>query len=60
VEHRIELEYAIGEGVAPAEIIEEPAINLGITKCLLNFADTLVYGRYHCRGHLIAAMPRRQ
>ena len=39
---RIELEYTIGEGVAPAEIIEEPAVDLGITQCLLNFANTLI------------------
>ena len=60
MERRIELEYAIGEGVAPAEIIEEPAVNLGITKGLLNLADTLMYGRCHRRGHLIVAIPSRQ
>ena len=60
MERRIELEYAIGEGVAPAEIIEEPAVDLGITKCLLNLADTLVYGRCHRGGHLIVAIPSRQ
>ncbi len=42
MERRIELEYAIGEGVAPAEIIEEPAVDLGITQGLLNLADTLI------------------
>ena len=37
MECRIELEYAIGERVAPAEIIEEPAVDLGITQSnLLN------------------------
>lgn len=60
MERRIELEYAIGEGIAPAEIIEEPAVDLGITKCLLNLADTLLYGRGHGRGHLIVALPSRQ
>jgi hypothetical protein len=46
---RIELEYPIGEGVAPAEIIEEPAVNLSVTQGLLNLADTLRYGRHHDR-----------
>ena len=42
MERRIELEDPIGEGVAPAEIIEEPAVDLGVTQCLLNLADTLM------------------
>ena len=54
---RIELEYTIGEGIAPAEIIEEPAVDLGITQCLLHLTDTLIYGRGHGRGHLIVALP---
>jgi hypothetical protein len=41
MDRRIELEYPIGEGVTPAEIIEEPAVDLGITQGLLNLADTL-------------------
>ena len=45
MERRIELEDAIGEGVAPAEIVEEPAVDLGITQGLLNLADTLVWSR---------------
>ena len=45
----IELEYPIGEGIAPAEIIEEPAVNLRVTQSLLNLADTLRYGRDHGR-----------
>ena len=45
MERRIELEYAIGEEVAPAEIVKEPTVDLGITQCLLNLADTLIYGR---------------
>ncbi len=60
MEPRIELEYAIGEGVTPAEIVEEPAADLGIAQCLLNFADTLINGRGHSRGHLIVALPSRQ
>ena len=60
MERRIQLEYAIGEGVAPAEIIEEPAVDLGITQGLLNLAHTLKYGRGHGRGHLIVALASRQ
>ena len=60
MERGIEQEYSIGEGVASAEIIEEPAVDLGITKSLLNLADTLMYGRAHGRGHLIVAQQSRQ
>jgi hypothetical protein len=60
MEGRIELKYAIGEGVTPAEIIEQPAIDFGITKCLLNLADTLLYGRSHHEWHLIVTLGSRQ
>ena len=40
MESRIELEYAIGKGVAAAEIIKEPAIDLSVTQGLLNLGDT--------------------
>jgi hypothetical protein len=60
MEGRIELKYAIGEGVTPAEIIEKPAIDFGITKCLLNLADTLRYGHSHRGRHLIVTLGSRQ
>jgi hypothetical protein len=60
MEGRIEMEDPIGEGVAPAEIIEEPAVDLGIAKCLLNLADTLLDGHGHHEWHLIVRLPSRQ
>jgi hypothetical protein len=60
MEGRIELEDAIGEGVAPAEIIEKPAVDFGIAKCLLNLADTLLNSRSHRAWHLIVTLPSRQ
>src|SRR5262245_28185291 len=60
MECRIEMEYAIGERIAPAEIIEEPAVDPGITQGLLNLADTLLHGCGHNRRHLIVALPGSQ
>ena len=60
MEGRVELEYAIGEGVAPAEIIEEPAVDPGIANRLLDVTHTLLYGCGHRGGHLIVAPPTRQ
>jgi hypothetical protein len=60
MERGIEFKYAIGEGVAPTEIIKEPAVDFGITQCLLNFTDTLIDGRGHSSRHLIVALPSRQ
>jgi hypothetical protein len=60
MEGRIELKYAIGEGVTLAEIIEKPAIDFAITKCLLNLTDTLLYRRSHRGWHLIVTLRTRQ
>lgn len=40
MDSRIELEYAIGKGIAAAKIIKEPAVDLSLTQSLLNLADT--------------------
>ncbi len=60
MERWIEPEDAIGEGVAAAEIVEQPAVDFGFAKGLLNFIYALVEGRGHGGRHLIVEIPRRQ
>ena len=59
MERRVEPEDTIGEGVATAEVVEKPAVNLGISKGLLNLIHALMDGCNH-REHLIVARPSRQ
>src|SRR6266545_2593124 len=47
----IELQDAEGEGIAPAEIVKQPAVDLRGLKSLLDFSDT--FRRSWCCAHLI-------